>query len=126
VPAAYVGLLAALELAGVNFIWSSPGDIILLLFWSLLLFGIVGAVIAGVIAVLGWWRNLEPGKLVFLTVTVLTTVLLFVDRFSWCYPCHQFLDTRAPHLVHTPTRSFMLTVALAAGCLAVGAVQELE
>ena len=55
-------------------------------------------------------------------MTVLSTILLFIDRIGWCYACHQFLDKRAPHLVHTPARSFMLTVALAVGCVAIGAL----
>jgi predicted AlkP superfamily phosphohydrolase/phosphomutase len=103
-------------------VWKSPLDLVFLLFWSTLLFGIVGAAIAAAVAVVGWWRKLEPASTVFLTVTILTTILLFVDRFGWCYGCHQFLDDRAPHLVYTPTRSFMMTVALAVGCVAVGAI----
>jgi len=122
VPAGYVGLLVGLELAGVNFMWHSARDLILLLFWSVFLFGIAGAVIASVLTALGWWRNLSADKLVFLILTVLATVFIFIDRFGWCYPCHQFLDKRAPHLIHTPARSFMLTVALAVGCVAAGAL----
>ena len=117
-----MGLLVGLELAGVNYLWKTPSDIIFLLFWSTFLFGMVGTVIAAVVGAVGWLRKLEPNKIVFLIVTILTTILLFIDRFGWCYGCHQFLDRRAPHLIYTPTKSFMLTVALAIGCVAVGAL----
>jgi hypothetical protein len=119
-PAAYIGVLTGLELAGVNYTWTYPLDIVFLLFWSALLFGIVGAVMSGVVAVICRWRKLDSLKTVFLTVAILATILLFVDRFSWCYHCHQFLDKRAPHLVYTPAKSFMLTLAVAVGCVAVG------
>lgn len=119
-PAAYTGLLVGLELAGVNYTWTYPLDIVFLLFWFAFLFGIAGAVIGGVVAAIGRWRKLDPHKTIFLLVTIVTTIFLFIDRFSWCYPCHQFLDARAPHLVYTPAKSFMLTVALAIGCVAVG------
>ncbi len=102
-----------------NYTWEYPQDIVFLLFWSALLFGITGAVIGALVAVTGRLRKLDPHKTVFLMVTILATIFLFVDRFSWCYPCHQFLDTRAPHLVYTPAKSFMLTAALAVGCVAV-------
>ena len=111
-----------LELAGPNYMWKAPFDLILILFWSTFLFGLCGAALAAVIGAVCWWRKLDPGKTIFLIVTILTTVLLFIDRFGWCYGCHQFLDKRAPHLIYTPTRSFMVTVALAIGCVAVGAL----
>lgn|GEM_PF-3446377 len=122
IPAAYTGVLVALELAGVNYLWKSPQDMIFLLFWSALLFGIGGGAVAAVVAAVGFWRKLEPPIVYFLTVTILTTILLFIDRFGWCYACHQFLDKRAPHLIYAPAKSFMLTVALAIGCVAVGAL----
>ncbi len=122
VPAGYIGFLVGLELAGVNYLWKSPLSLILLLFWSTFLFGICGAALTTVIAAVGWWRKLDPGKAVFLIITVLTTILLFIDRFGACYGCHQFLDKRAPHLIYTPTKSFMITVALAVGCVAAGAL----
>ncbi len=122
IPAGYIGLLVGLELAGVNYMWKSPLDLVLLLFWSTLLLAVFGTAVAAVVAALGRWRNLDGPALAFLITTVLGTFLLFIDRFGWCYPCHQLFDKRAPHLVYTPTKSFMLTVALAVGCVAVGAI----
>jgi hypothetical protein len=117
-----VGLLVGLELAGVNYIWETPGDLVLLLLWSVVLFGLAGLVLAVVGAAIGTLRKLDTGRLAFLTVTIVASAFIFIDRFGACYPCHQFLDQRGPHLTYQPFRSFMLTVAVALGSVAGGAV----
>lgn len=121
-PAAVVGLIIGLEVAALNYMWEVPRDLFFLLFWTTLLFGVAGLILGGIAAIVGAARRLDTGRLAFLTVTILASVLIFIDRFGWCYPCHQFLDWRAPHLIYTPGKSFMLTVAVAAASTAAGIV----
>jgi hypothetical protein len=106
----------------VNYIWETPRDLLVLLFWSVFLFGLAGLILAAIGAAIGAVRRLDTGRLAFLIVTIVASVFIFVDRFGACYPCHQFLDKRAPHLIYQPFKSFMLTVVVALGSVAVGAL----
>jgi hypothetical protein len=117
---ACVGLLVGLELAGPNYMWESARDLSLLLAWSVALFAVAAAAIGLVVTAVGLAARSSPARLSFWTVTAVVGAFFFVDRFGACYPCHQFLDKQAPHLVFTPARSLALTVVLAAGSLAVG------
>jgi hypothetical protein len=117
---AYVGLLVGLELAGPNYMWESPRDLVLLLAWSVVLFGVGAGAIGLLATAVGLAARRGLGRFIFWAATAVVGAFFFVDRFGACYPCHQFLDRQAPHLVFTPAKSLALTVALAAGSLAVG------
>ncbi|MFH1312298.1 MAG: alkaline phosphatase family protein [Candidatus Eisenbacteria bacterium] len=124
-PAAFLGLLVGFELAGVNYVWEVPRDLFFLLFWSVLLFALVGFILGTIGAVLGALRSLGTGGLAFLIVTISAGVFIFADRFAACYHCHQFLDHRAPHLIYHPFKSFMLAAAVALASAAAGALAGL-
>jgi predicted AlkP superfamily phosphohydrolase/phosphomutase len=82
----------------------------------------MGLILGAVGAALGALRRLSPGGLAFLIVAISAGVFIFIDRFAACYPCHQFLDQRAPHLIYDPLKSFALTVAVAMASAAAGAL----
>ena len=124
-PAAFLGLLIGFELAGVNYVWETPRDLFFLLFWSVLLFGLAGFMLGVIGAVLGALRRLGTSGLAFLIVTISAGVFIFADRFGACYPCHQFLDQRAPHLIYHPLKSLILTMGVALASAAAGAITGL-
>ncbi|MFZ1946061.1 MAG: alkaline phosphatase family protein [bacterium] len=117
---AYVGLLVSLELAGPNYMWESARDLVLLVAWSVVLFGVAAGVLGLLVTAAALAARRGPERATSWVVVATVAALFFIDRFGACYPCHQFLDKQAPHLVFTPAKSLALTVALAAGSLAVG------
>jgi hypothetical protein len=124
-PAAFLGLLVGFELAGVNYVWETPRDLFFLLFWSVLLFGLAGFILGAIGAVFGALKRLGTGGLAFLIVTISAGIFIFADRFAACYPCHQFLDERAPHLIYHPLKSLILTAGVALASAAAGAIAGL-
>ena len=97
-PAAVVGFLAAMELAGPNGFWRRPTDLGLLALWMVILSGLVGGLAGIAAAAVGRAARLSAGRTIWLTVATVTSLLVFLDRFGACYPCHQFLDRTGPHL----------------------------
>lgn len=92
-----------------------------MLLWSVMLLGAAGILVgalAGCVSACCRWGT--EGTVAF-SMGVVAAVLMFVDLFGWCYPCHQFLDTRNPHLVYTPVKSLGFTVGVALLASALGA-----
>jgi len=121
IPGAYVGLMVALKVAALNFLWESPRDIPLVIFWLMLVFGALATLVALVMALVARALRKSMGWSVFSVATAVAAVLIFIDRFGTCYACHQFLDWRAPHLIYTPLKSFLMALALGGACLGIGA-----
>jgi len=120
-PGIYLGLMIGLKAAALNFLWESPTDIALVIGWLAILFGALGMLVAFILVALGRMLRKSRGWIVFSTAAAVATVFIFVDRFGRCYACHQFLDWRAPHLIYTPIKSFLITVGVGAGCFGIGA-----
>jgi hypothetical protein len=117
--AAYAGVLTAFELAGVNFIWHSPRNLALIIFWFAVLLAAGGAATGIIISLVSLARRWGRGKTLAFSIGAATAVLVFLDRFGMCYPCHQLFDLRSPHLTYTPLKSFAYTLGV--GLAAVGA-----
>ncbi len=121
IPGIYIGVLIGLMVAGLNFLWESPRDVIVAIFWFGVIFGAIGAVASLIVALLAALLKKSLRWTVFSVSTVVASVFIFIEGYGRCYGCHQFLDWRAPHLIYTPGRSILLTAALALGCIGVGA-----
>jgi predicted AlkP superfamily phosphohydrolase/phosphomutase len=119
--ASYAGVLTALELAGANYIWQSPRNLVLLIGWSALLLAAVAVGTGLLVGLVSAGRRWESGKTVAFSIGAIVTALVFIDRFGMCYPCHQFLDLRNPHLVYTPIKSFAYTVGVGLMAVSLGA-----
>jgi predicted AlkP superfamily phosphohydrolase/phosphomutase len=100
--------------------WESGRDLVLVLAWTVILFGLDGFVLGMLSGIICRLRRCGTGATVFLTITVIASVFAFVERFGRCYPCHQFLDWRHPHLIFTPSKSLLMTAGIGLLSVAIG------
>jgi hypothetical protein len=118
---AWAGFLVALDLARVNYVWERAGDILALVGWMALVYGLPCLAIGAVAAAVAWAARRDGRWAVFLGVTASVALVVFPEFLRWCEACDQIVFGWGPSLTRSPTENLLITLGVGLVCVGLGA-----